>query len=616
MLIAGVDIGNATTEIVIAEAVSGAAGGELPQPVAWDRRPTRGVKGSLEASTAAARLLARMERRLGRSCDRVLITPQSPAHTLTVTLDRVAEPTGRLMLLAAGSVTPAGQGYVDGRPVDLDDDPEAFAARAAASGRPGSDVAVVLVARDPLGFRRTAQRVRTWLDAGVSVTGVLLAGDEARLVASRLPQPLPIVDGVDPETALACARVVVEVAPPGGVVTTAVEAIRLVRDLQLDDAEHVHAAALARRLRGQGAVAVGVGPPNVAVRSDAAPSAMSSLADDASALVDTLTFTDGVTVPLDGAVAALRSRPVGSLRDVRWAGREPSATRDLWLVDPAAEPLAGVLAGLREDAAAAQQVSLSMLADPDAVRAWPEAFDAPGRRVEVVGSEPAAARAGALTTPGARRDALVLDLGGGTIDLIGVSAGAVPGPGTVSVTGSVTGSVTAAGSGELLTAAVARALGLSSGAAEWVKRAAAVRVESAHVIADEAGGRHFRDQAAATGTVGRLVVPGPAGELPFGGALTPSQWRAIRIALLRAVFGDNVRRAVATVGGLGVRSPQGELPALFGDRDVLLVGGPAGSDELPAVLASALPGATLGRADVAGRLGHRWAVAYGLLLLG
>ena len=31
--------------------------------------------------------------------------------------------------------------------------------------------------------------------------------------------------------------------------------------------------------------------------------------------------------------------------------------------------------------------------------------------------------------------------------------------------------------------------------------------------------------------------------------------------------------------------------------------------------AGALPGCTPGRADVAGSLGHRWAVAYGLTLL-
>ncbi|MBL8931906.1 MAG: hypothetical protein JNL54_17435 [Kineosporiaceae bacterium] len=598
MLIAGVDIGNATTEIVIAETSSpGGVGGEPPQPVAWDRRPTRGVKGSPQAAEAAARLLARMERSLGRRCAHVLITPQCPAHTLTVSIDRAGEPTGRLVLLAAGSVTPAGQGYVSGRPVDVEEDPHTFAARFVPSDRPGFDPAVVLVARDPLGFRRTAHRVSSWLTAGVDVVGVLLAGDEARLVAARLPQSparsVPIVDGVDAEAALACLRVVVEVAPPGGVVATAIDGVRLVRDLQLDEAEHVHAAALARQVRGQGAIAVGVALP-----SAGAAAAGSELGDDAEPARDALTFVDGTTVAWNGAVAALRGRPVGSLLAVRLPGGEPSPTRDLWVVDPAGEPLGGVLSGMREDAAAAQQVSLSLLSGDEAPRAWPAAFEAPGRRVEVVGSEPAAARAGALTTPGARADALVLDLGGGTIDLVATGAS----------------SVTAAGSGELLTTAVARTLGLSSGAAEWVKRGAAVRVESAHVIADEAGGRHFRDRAAAAGTISRLVVAGPAGELPFGGALTPSQWRAIRIALLHAVFGENVRRVVATVGGLGDPSTQDGQPGVLGDRDVVLVGGPAGSDELPAVLATALRGATLGRADVAGRLGHRWAVAYGLLL--
>ena len=59
-------------------------------------------------------------------------------------------------------------------------------------------------------------------------------------------------------------------------------------------------------------------------------------------------------------------------------------------------------------------------------------------------TEPAAARLGALTTPGARDDAVVVDLGAGTIDVIGPG-----GP-----------SVVAAGAGDLLTAAVAETLGI------------------------------------------------------------------------------------------------------------------------------------------------------------
>jgi sugar (pentulose or hexulose) kinase len=47
---------------------------------------------------------------------------------------------------------------------------------------------------------------------------------------------------------------------------------------------------------------------------------------------------------------------------------------------------------------------------------------------------------------------------------------------------------------------------------------------------------------------------------------------------------------------------------------VVVVGGPAGDDEVLAAVARALPeGVAVGRGNVAGSLGHRYAVAYGLL---
>ncbi|MBK9740033.1 MAG: hypothetical protein IPO93_11040 [Actinobacteria bacterium] len=45
----------------------------------------------------------------------------------------------------------------------------------------------------------------------------------------------------------------------------------------------------------------------------------------------------------------------------------------------------------------------------------------------------------------------------------------------------------------------------------------------------------------------------------------------------------------------------------------MLIGGPAGDDEILEAINPALTEAVVGRADVAARLGHRWAVAYGLV---
>jgi hypothetical protein len=211
-----------------------------------------------------------------------------------------------------------------------------------------------------------------------------------------------------------------------------------------------------------------------------------------------------------------------------------------------------------------------------------------GVPVHRVLSEPAAARLGALTTPGAHQDAAVIDLGAGTVDVI-----------------TVHGEVVAAGAGELLTTAVAETLRIPRAAADWVKRGPCVRVDGQRFEAED-GSRGFLDRPAPPAAAGMLAARGPAGLLPFDRGHSPAEWRAIRLRLKEAVFAANLRRALDTLGGT--------LP------QVLLVGGPAGDDELLGVLLRALPGdVPVGRASVGGTLagppaGHRYAAAVGLAL--
>jgi hypothetical protein len=208
-----------------------------------------------------------------------------------------------------------------------------------------------------------------------------------------------------------------------------------------------------------------------------------------------------------------------------------------------------------------------------------------GVPVVVVDSETEAARAGALTTPGASAGAWVLDLGGGTIDVVRPDGRRV-----------------LAGAGELVTAATAVLLGIPRSTADWAKRGPCARVDGPHVLVGEDGGRTFLDRPAAAGVVGALTVPGPAGPLSFSRELSPAEWRVLRRRVKRAAIGDNLARAL-----------RGAPPP----GDVVLVGGVAGDVELPGLLDEALPGAAVGRGDVAGGAGpgHRWAVAYGLTVL-
>ncbi len=212
-----------------------------------------------------------------------------------------------------------------------------------------------------------------------------------------------------------------------------------------------------------------------------------------------------------------------------------------------------------------------------------------GRPVRGLLSEPAAARLGALTTPGARPDAVVVDVGAGTIDVI-----------------TPDGEVVAAGAGELLTAAVAETLGIPRAAADWVKRGPCLRVDGGQRFEAEDGNRGFLDRPAPVTAAGMLAVMGPAGLLPFDRTHSPAEWRAIRLRLKQAVFAVNLRRSLGTLGT--------DL------RQILIVGGPAGDDEMLGVLLRSLPHeVAVGRGNVGGTLrgpaaGHRHAAALGLAL--
>jgi hypothetical protein len=168
--------------------------------------------------------------------------------------------------------------------------------------------------------------------------------------------------------------------------------------------------------------------------------------------------------------------------------------------------------------------------------------------------------------------------------------------------------IVAAGAGELLTAAVAEMLGIPRAAADWVKRGPCLRVDGGQRFEAEDGTRGFLDAPAPAGAAGMLVVDGPGGLLPFDRRHGPAEWRAIRLRLKLAILTTNFQRAVRTLG----QDP----------GQVLMVGGPAGDEELLSVIVRSLPvGVAVGRGNVGGTcegepLGHRYAVALGLCLAG
>jgi Diol dehydratase reactivase ATPase-like domain/DD-reactivating factor swiveling domain len=564
-VIAGIDVGNATTEVVLV------SGGKI---VGAGRVPTRGRKGSAGSLRGAAALVRRLERQFGVTAGQARIAPLRAADTAVVVVPDTAGSAGRLRVLAAGVPTPGGIGACVGPPLRLGDEPVAGDGEVVAG-----DGEVVAVVPSGLRYDAAAARLRALLAAGTRIGAVLVAGDEGVLVANRLPGGLPVIDQVDVDAAAACRMLAVEVRPPGHTLRVLADPVALGARLGLDplaDAEAGDAAALSRMLADQANAVVGLLPARPG--GSARPGASEGPAEP------WVLATGEGRLTLRAACPRLVGWPVGAIQAY---GTEAitSEVDDLFAVDLAAAAEAAT-ARQGSTGRAVLVASLSRAGDEDAGSVLGDLLGVP---VHGPLSEPAAARCGALTTPGTRDDAVVVDLGAGTIDVVGAG-----------------GSVVAAGAGELLTTAVAEMLGIPRASADWVKRGPCVRVDGGQRFEAEDGRRGFLDVPAPASAAGMLAVEGPGGWLPFDRRHGPGEWRAIRLRLKQAVLAENFRRAVRTLG---------QDPA-----QVLVVGGPAGDEELLSVLARSLPdGVAVGRGDVGGTcpggpLGHRYAVALGLAL--
>jgi Diol dehydratase reactivase ATPase-like domain/DD-reactivating factor swiveling domain len=484
-------------------------------------------------------------------------------------------------VLAAGAGTPGGAGSCVGVPFWLD--------REAPGGRrPGQDgLAWIALVPATLGYAAAAHRLRELRAAGLALGAVLAAGDEGVLISNRLAEPLPVLDQVDLGAAAACARLAMEVRPPGQPLTALTDPVALAAALRLGEPEAGDAAAVARSLLDYSNALIGV---SAAAPAPGGPQGTGgdqggAGTEPGGAGVEPWVLAGGRRIPLRAACRDLAGWPVGHVTAL---GPAPAGgpLADLFAVDLAA--VAETATARRGSTGRAVLVASLGPRSPgtDQAAALGERLDRP---VHCRISEPSAARLGAATTPGARDDAVVVDVGAGTIDVIAPD-----------------GEVVAAGAGELLTAAVAETLGLPRAAADWVKRGPCVRVEGTRHFVAEDGRRGFLDRPADPAAAGLLAVPGPAGLLPFDRAHSPAEWRAIRLRLKEAVLAANLLRAVRTLGR--------EL------RQVIIVGGPAGDDELIGVLLRALPdGIAAGRGNVGGTLagppaGHRHAAALGLAL--
>ncbi|MCL2780946.1 MAG: diol dehydratase reactivase subunit alpha, partial [Actinomycetia bacterium] len=206
-LIAGIDIGNATTEVALAQA-SGASCEFLASALV----PTTGIKGTagnLRGMVHALELaLAKAGRALGE-LDLIRINEAAPVigdvamETITQTV--ITEST----MIGHNPATPGGEGIGVGVTIALD-------ALAAAPG----DGPWIVVAGGGQRFDEVARLINA--AAGrARVTGAILRSDDGVLVHNRLANKIPIVDEVTLIDRVPLGMTAaIEVAAPGHIIDT------------------------------------------------------------------------------------------------------------------------------------------------------------------------------------------------------------------------------------------------------------------------------------------------------------------------------------------------------------------------------------------------------------
>ncbi|MDC1286443.1 hypothetical protein N8198_01005 [Gammaproteobacteria bacterium] len=294
-LIAGVDIGNSTTEIVIAE-------GKIP--IASERRATRGRKGSETSIRAAAALLRNIERRMEIEVDQVVVAPWHPVTTEVATFRDTPPDTGNIQIISCANHSVSGNSWAVGQPWNI----------SIAPPQAGSVIAIVA---SGTGYRKAAEQINKAMEQGVDVSGVVVADDEAVLIASRLTNNLPVVDRADCQTALEANRLFIEVRPAGQCVNTATDvwALHSVLEAQEQDIESLN--LVTRWVRDLSAVVIGLFDESLGKVPELA--------------IPTATWSNGEEINLIDAIPILREQPVGSIHSLNF--KQKTQTSDVWGVD-------------------------------------------------------------------------------------------------------------------------------------------------------------------------------------------------------------------------------------------------------------------------------------------
>ncbi|ECW8873395.1 diol dehydratase reactivase subunit alpha [Salmonella enterica] len=597
--IAGIDIGNSSTEVALA-ALSDS--GELIIKSSA-LAETTGIKGTLRNVFGIQEALALAAKNAGINVSDISLIRINEATPVigdvameTITETIITEST----MIGHNPKTPGGVGLGVGvtiTPQELLTCP--------------ADKPYILVVSSAFDFADVATMINAAVRAGYQLTGAILQQDDGVLVSNRLEKPLPVVDEVRYIDRIPLGMLAaVEVAVPGKVIETLSNPYGIATVFNLNSEETKNIVPMARALIGNRSAVV-VKTPSGDVKARAIPAGNIELLSQGRTLrIDVAAGADAIMKAvsncpqLDNVTGEAGTNIGGMLEHVRQTMAEltnkPSAEifiQDLLAVDTSVP--VSVTGGLAGEFSLEQAVGIASMVKSDRLQMAMIAREIEQKLsidVQVGGAEAEAAILGALTTPGTTRPLAILDLGAGSTD-----ASIINPKGEIIATH-------LAGAGDMVTMIIARELGLNDRyLAEEIKKYPLAKVESLFHLRHEDGSVQFFPAPLPPEVFARVCVVKPDELVPLTGDIALEKVRAIRRSAKERVFVTNALRALRQV------SPTGNI------RDipfVVLVGGSALDFEVPQLVTDALAHYRLvaGRGNIRGTEGPRNAVATGLIL--
>ena len=597
-IVAGIDIGNATTETALAR-----IDGNRTEFLASGTVPTTGIKGTRQNINGVVHSLTSAMEKVGielPQLSEVCLNEAAPVigdvamETITETI--ITEST----MIGHNPSTPGGMGVGVGETIPVTQ-------LAGAAG--GKDyIAVVPASVD---FEDAARLINESSMGTRQVTAAIVQRDDGVLIHNRLHRKIPIVDEVALVDKVPLGmRSAVEVAGVGGVVEVLSNPYGIATLFGLTSEETQQVVPIARALIGNRSAVV-IKTPAGDVKERKIPAG----------LIEFYGQNRMVKVDVDAGgekiMQAVESLPVledvrgepgtnagGMLEKVRqvMANLTKQHPKDIHIQDLLAVDTftpQKVQGGLANEFSQENAVGIAAMVKADrlqmdaSAREFSELIGIP---VHVGGVEADMAIRGALTTPGTNKPLAILDMGAGSTDAS-----------IISQEGEIH-SIHLAGAGNMVTLLIQSEMGLDSfDIAEDVKKYPLAKVESFFHIRHENGTVEFFPEPLDPNIFAKTIILKDGNMIPLEGDWSMEKIRLIRRQAKQKVFVTNALRALSRV------SPTGNVRDI---QFVVLVGGSALDFEVPQMVTDALAQykVVAGRGNIRGTEGPRNAVATGLVL--